>query len=450
MFHRQHSRKMRRLLLAACGLLLGSLALGRPAAAQAPATKAMPTEDFLNTLGVNTHLNGLTASDHWDTDAARVGGQLKYLGVRLDRDWAWSAGDGVTWKNVQTAWGPLGSFWTSVDEGSPATQRRALRIEEAIYEAYPGLIAVLGGPNEEDDAYPQQQGATLPDSVLVQQSLHDWAHSGGRDVPTSQMEFGAGWTAANNWQGDYNPNATGINQKYAPAPAEIGGAHTYISNDHERPVDVLGHVRLLANLATPGKPVAHTEYGAYFGAHLTPQVYGRYTVMGAFDSAAAGDVGYLVYGLQDSAPESCYGFYTYPGGVPNPVAGYYHTLTTLLSSTRGRYKRGSARTFAPSSLPVSYANTLTASHLLLQKPTGEFVLAAWSEQLMDGTQHPVADTLSFGRTFASVKVYNIETGGTPFAVLYNAKQYTLRMNPSDTYLLVLANAAPQGKVGKKR
>ena len=68
---------------------------------------------------------------------------------------------------------------------------------------------------------------------------------------------------------------------------------------------------------------------------------------------------------------------------------------------------------------------------------------------MDGTQHPVSDTLSFGRTFASVKVYNIETGGAPLAVLHDAKQYTLRMNPSDTYLLVLANAAQQGKVGKR-
>ena len=441
---------LRRVPLAACGLLLAGLASDQRCAAQAPvvksssAVKAVSTEDFLNTLGVNTHLNGLTQGDPWDTNAVRVGGQLKFLGVRLDRDWAWSAADGRTWKAVQAAWGPLGCFWTSLDEGSPATQRRNLGLEEAIDETYPGLIYVMGGPNEEDDTYPQQQGATLPDSVLVQQSLRDWAHSGGRSIPTSQMEFGAGWTAANNWEGDYNPKNTGIHQNYTPAPAEIGGAHTYISDAHQRPADVLNHMRMLANLTTPGKPVAHTEFGAYQGAHLSTQVYGQYTVMGAFDSAAAGDAGYLVYGLQDSAPEQSYGFYTYPGGVPHEAAIYYHTMTTLLASVRGRYKPGAARTFTPSALPVSYSNA-AVSHFLMQKPTGEFILADWSEQLMDGSQHPISDTVQFGRSFATVQVYDIETGLTPLATQHNVSRYTLSMNPSDTYLLVLTTTTKAGK-----
>ena len=439
-------------IFAALGLLFAVGAGKSPAAAPAlPAVPALSTEDFLNTLGVNTHLNGLTAGDPWDTDAARVGKQLKYLGVRLDRDWAWSAADGDKWKAVQTAWGPYGRFWTSLDEGSPETQRRNLELEESIYGKYPNLIAVMGGPNEEDDTYPQQQGATLPDSVRVQQSLYDWAHSGGRAVPTSQMEFGAGWTAANNWQGDYNPQNTGIHQNYSPAPAEIGGAHTYISSPQERPVDVLNHVRMLAQLTTPGRPVAHTEFGAYSGAHLSAAVYGQYLVMGALDSAAAGDTGYLVYGLQDSAPESCYGFYTYPGGVPHEAAVYYHTLTTLLASTRGGYTRGVAPTFAPGSLFFS-TDGPAVSHLLMQKPTGEFVVAAWSEQRMDGMEQPVSETIHFGRTFAAVKVYNVENGPAPLAALRNAAGYTLRMKPSDTYLLVLTGgkSAVQGNKKEKK
>jgi len=396
----------------------------------------MSTEDFLNRLGVNTHLNGLTRNDPWNTNASQVASQLRYIGVRIDRDWAWGATDGITWKKVQDEW-PLGRFWTSIDEASPAEQRSHLANEERLFTGYPGLIYAIGGPNEEDDSYPQERGATLPDSALVQQSLYRWAHSGGRSIPVSQMEFGAGWTAANRWQGDYNPTDTGIHQNYAPGPADYVAAHTYLSSPRQRPVDVLKQIRALANLATPGKPVAHTEVGAYHGAKLTPEVYGQYMVMGAFDSAAAGDVGYLVYGLQDSRPEQTYGFFTYPGGTANPAAEDYHSLTTVLRSARGSYGPGLPATFSPGTLNPTYSNN-TTGNLLLQKPTGDFVIADWSEQVMDGTQREVSDRISFGKAFKTVEVYDVETGSKPISSLHNASSFVLRLKPGDTYLVELS------------
>jgi len=115
-------------------------AVNKPAVARSYPQTALSTEDFLNCLGVNTHLNGLTRDDPWNTNAAQVGQQLRYLGVRLDRDWAWSVADGQTWKRVQKAWSPFGRFWTSVDEASPANQRRDLGFEETIQQTFPGLI----------------------------------------------------------------------------------------------------------------------------------------------------------------------------------------------------------------------------------------------------------------------------------------------------------------------
>jgi len=53
-------------IVAALGPTLSVLA---PARAQA----ILSTEDFLNCLGTNTHLNGLTKDDPWNTDAARLG-----------------------------------------------------------------------------------------------------------------------------------------------------------------------------------------------------------------------------------------------------------------------------------------------------------------------------------------------------------------------------------------
>lgn len=414
-------------------LLLALIFCAKPLCA-AP-VQAMSTEDFLNRLGVNTHLDGLTRDDPWNTDAAVVGAQLRFLGVRLDRDWAHSASAGRVWKDVQNHWDPKGRFWTSVDEGSPASQRTVLRDEQTIFQTYLGLIYVLGGPNEEDDTYAQRQGATLPDSVLVQQSLYTWAHTGGRNIPVSQMEFGAGWTAANAWQGDYNPTNTGLHQNYSPGPADFAAGHTYLHQPGQSPAEVLGQLRQLADLTAPGKPVAHTEFGAYTSADLSAAVFGQYLVMGAFDSAATGDAGYLVYGLQDSGPENTYGFFTYPGNAPHPAATYYHTLTTLLGSKSGSYAPGASPTFRPGSLPVAFRGP--TSHLLLQKPTGEFILADWSEQHMTGMEHDEADTIQFGKPFATLRVYDIENGSTPIATLHNVRRYTLHLKPSDTYLLML-------------
>jgi len=304
------------------------------------------------------------------------------------------------------------------------------------------LIYAMGGPNEEDNAYPQSQGATLPDATLVQTSLYEWAHSKGRNLPVSQMEFGSGWTAANGWHGDYDPQNTGLHQNYAPGPADVGGAHTYLSNPNQRPQNVLDQIRALARLATPSKPVAHTEFGAYAGAGLSEKTFGQFLVMGALDSVRAGDAGFLVYGLQDSAPEQTQGFYTYPGGVPHAAANYFHTLTTLLASARGRYGPGEKPTFRPASLPLSFSNP-SVSHLLLQKPTGEFVAAVWSEPLMTGVPHGETQTMDFGRAFGTVRVYDIQTGPAPLAVLHNARRYTLSLNPSDTYLLVMEKGGQQ-------
>ncbi|HVU34176.1 MAG TPA: hypothetical protein VHE61_12125 [Opitutaceae bacterium] len=393
---------------------------------------------------MNTHLDGVAG---WNTDPTEIGRQIAYLGVRLERDWpSAKTADGLAFHRVQQAGNPLLRLWLSVLEGSPATQRASLDYCRRIYGRYgAGLLYAVGGPNEEDDPYPQRQGARLPDSARVQQLLYDWAHPLGLKV--NQMEFGAGWTAANQWQGDYHPAHPGINdtvpangdQQYRPGPADFGGSHPYLVNRTTTPAALLARLRRLALLATPGKPVAHTEIGGYARSGLSPAVFGRYLVMGAFDSAAAGDAGYLVYGLQDGAVEGSYGFFT-ADGRENPVATYFHTLTTLLqcSNPSLRYAPGEAATFVPGGLDVSFANTTSVSHFILQKPTGEYVIAVYSEQLMNGSEKEAMDTVHFGKTFPRAEVYDVEKGTTPITTQSNASSCTLTLLPSDTYLIVLS------------
>ncbi|MEA2602197.1 MAG: serralysin [Acidobacteriota bacterium] len=213
------------------------------------------------------------------------------------------------------------------------------------------------------------------------------------------------------------------------------------SSGSQTELTVLNLMRANALLTKPGKPVAHTEAGIYKDngqVTYSPEVAGAMTVIGTFDSAAAGDVGYLVYSLQD---DDTYGFYDSTDTNPNPMATYYHNMTTILASTSGAYGPGQPPTFTPGSLNVTYSNTTTAAHLLMQKSTGEYVIADWHEVLMDGTETSATDTITFGQTFATVEVYDVETGTTPIAILSNVSSYTLTMKPCDMYLLVLTPAA---------
>ncbi len=73
----------------------------------------------------------------------------------------------------------------------------------------------------------------------------------------------------------------------------------------------------------------------------------------------------------------------------------------------------------------------------MQKPTGEFVVADWSEQLMTGMEHDETDTIRLGKPAATLKVYDIEQGTVSIATRHNVTRYTLHMRPSDAYLLVL-------------
>ena len=403
------------------------------------------TEEFLNHLGVNTHLDGLTGGDPWNTNAIQVAEQLRYIGVRLDRDWLHSPESASQWNLVQNLWGRYGRFWSSIDETSPAHQREDLKYTQRACLKYPHMFYALGGPNEEDNSYPISLGASLPDSALVQKLLYQFAHSHGRNIPVSQMEFGSGWTSANGWQGDYNPTNTGIHQNYVPGPADFGGAHTYMHQPGQTPRDVLAQVRLLAQTTTPQKPVAHTEFGAYHGANLSDAEFGRYVVIGALDSFVANDAAYIVYGLQDSAPEGTYGFFNFPSGKPHEAAVYYHNLTSLLSAKHGGYGPGTKEVFVPGRIAVSYSN-ISVSHLELQKPTREFVLCLWSEQVTDKDEHNEIDTLRFNKPPDNVNVYDIETGMTPTFVASHCSSLTLTLKPNDVYVILVHAKAP-GPVG---
>src|SRR3954465_13751153 len=98
---------LRHLMIGVGGLTL--LATASPLTAQA--VTAMSTEAFLNTLGVNTHIDGIALvvdpNQHWDMNFVNVGNHMAYIGVRNQRDWPYKAEEGADFLTVQSNWSPL-------------------------------------------------------------------------------------------------------------------------------------------------------------------------------------------------------------------------------------------------------------------------------------------------------------------------------------------------------
>ena len=160
-----------------------------------PSTSAVVAVAFINSLGVNTHIDFY---QYGYQNLSVVENALKYLGVKNVRDSAqWNA-DLQTWPAVAAAAGV--KFDDYMPEGSPAVMQKALQLVGPLANA--GIWNFVEGGNEEDDPYAVSQGNSLVYTASFQQQVYQTGTTLG--IPVINMSFGAGWTAANNWHGDYD------------------------------------------------------------------------------------------------------------------------------------------------------------------------------------------------------------------------------------------------------
>jgi hypothetical protein len=94
------------------------------------------------------------------------------------------------------------------------------------------------------------------------------------------MSFGAGWTAANNWQGDYG--VVGDLSAYA----SYANAHFY-SNPGQLPDDAIQRMNGLGTLAASARPVITTEIG-WDTSVFDQQTIAKYVLDAALDGVKDG------------------------------------------------------------------------------------------------------------------------------------------------------------------
>src|SRR5579883_447063 len=175
-------------------------------------TTAISTTNFIDTLGVNTHFD---FNNYGYQNVSVAEAAIKYLGLVNLRDSAASPSDATLWQQVAQATGT--KFDDFIGETSPSDMQTQLGYISQL--ASEGILNYIEGGNEEDDAYAASLGNNLQITAQFQQQVFALGQRLG--LPVINMSFGSGWTAANNWQGDYG--TVGDLSAYA----NYANAHTY-------------------------------------------------------------------------------------------------------------------------------------------------------------------------------------------------------------------------------
>jgi serralysin len=217
------------------------------------------------------------------------------------------------------------------------------------------------------------------------------------------MSFGSGWTAANDWHGDYDKVGD------LSAYATYANAHTYPVAG-QTTGETIRRLNDDARLAAANRPVMTTEIGWDTGG-TGAAVQG--VVQAVLDGIKAGDARMYFYALFDDMSGK-YGLMNADGS-PRPAGAALHNLTTLLADGGGR--------FTPGSLPYRLSGTAAGDDtLLMQKSDGSFWLAVWNESA-DG--HQV--TVDLGEAAPRIAVFDPVTGTSAMSSSGNAGHVTVEL-----------------------
>lgn len=429
MAKRNYLRSRQGLALLAATATLGLFATASPAQAQPGSTsrpggtagtaidveQALPTARFLDSLGVNTHLDfGATIVPAYG-NLPKVEQAIDYLRVDNLRDSAQGPDCAPNWAAVARATGT--KFDDFIGEDSPYNMYFDLGCVPGL--AGDHLLNYVEGGNEEDDAYPASLGNTLAITAQLQQQVYATAQSLG--LPTINMSFGAGWTPDNDWHGDYD---------------KVGdlSAYTDYANAHDYPVSgatadsTIQQLNADAHLAAASRPVMITEFG--YDTNVTdPTTAAKGTLDAALDATKDGDTKIYYYALFDDTSGD-FGLMN-TDATPKPAGLALHNLTTLLS---GGHAHG------PGGLRYVVNGEQSADNeLLLQNADGSYWLALWNES---DASHDV--TLQLGCTAQRITTFDPLTGTRPVATVSGTASTNVTI-PDHPVLVHIEHPGPVGR-----
>jgi hypothetical protein len=377
---------------------------------------AISTTAFIGTLGVNTHFD---FANYGYQNVVTAEAAIRYLGLTNLRDSAQTASDATLWQQIAQTTGA--KFDDYIAETSPAGMTTDLGFVSQL--ASEGILDYLEGGNEEDDAYPTSLGNTLAITAQFQQQVYALGHQLGLKV--INMSFGSGWTAANNWAGDYGKVGN------LSADTDYANAHTYpnVGQGIGWSIDRLNG---LANMAAASRPVITTEIGWDENQGFSQRDVARFTLQAALDGIKYGDVRTYFYALFDDGSGN-FGLMN-QDGTAKPAGLALHNLTTLLADTGT-----TAGSFTPGSL--NYTLSTTDDTVLMEKSDGTWWLSVWNEDVGAHT-----DTLTLSTAATQIRLFDPLTGTSAIQTVSNTGTFTFTV-PDHPVIVEIIGEAPNGTTG---
>lgn len=375
----------------------------------ATGTTAIQAQKVLNGFGVNTHLDQTV---YQTITLATVENCINYLGgIKLLRDGSVSASDTTWWPQVAQATNT--QFIAYIPQGPQTSFQTYLSNNTAVASKY---IAALEGCDEADTGAAVGYAETLAQAATFQQTVWNAGVTAG--LPVIQLSCGQGYST-NPTSGNYGTVGN------LSAYATYGNIHLFLPASPLSNWALSNGIQYEANLPTPGKPAALTEFGwtqqvSSSYNNVSPATAAAYILEMIFSAFNAGCPYYCWFSLLDDASSGPIGLFDSTGS-PRQTATAVKNLFTLLSDTNSN-----ALTFTPGKLNYTIANFPSNSGAnggyttLLQQSSGVFWLAMWNDQPLNNTSTgadiavaAITVTLTLGTTPISITVYDPSVSANP-------------------------------------
>lgn len=411
--------------------------------------KAVPANDFLNSLGVCSSITGRGETLEGTIDA------LNYTGIRFIRcglEDKISVDDMITLykqTGARIAYGLL-SGGTDLD--------RLLRESRQLASA--GVLLAIEGNNEPNNWGITYQGETggrdlswLPVAKL-QRDLYKAVKSDPvlKDIPVWTISESGAQTDNVGLQFLSIPEGAGTLMPAGTKYADYANCHNYISHPgwpglHDNqtwlsaslgkdcPVDGLygnygitwrNHFRGYFESELITLPRVTTETGYAVSKEVDDEIQARLYMnlyLSQFKRGWSYTTIYLLRTRANEPEHESFALYRMDYS-PKQAAHYLHNLTTILADN----KSINHPDFFSYSIPNQPA---TVHDLLLQKSNGKFFLVIWGERFTGGTDRI---TINLGTSYHSVKIYDPTVGIFPTVLL--KKVNSIELTTSDHPLIV--------------
>jgi hypothetical protein len=386
----------------------------------------MRASDFLDTLGVNTHI---PYTDGGYANISNVIADIAYLGIDETRDTISDGANGSAPLSSYIAVAQAGVKFTIIVSATTTAGLQAnLALVEQLNEAVPGSVIAVEGPNEINNFPITYNGVSgLQGALDLQKALYSMVHASSA-LQGVAVDYFTGYGAGSIAQGPDPATTSGL--------ADYDTQHPYPNNGNP-PDEWVSRSAALTNEQPATGPAVYTETGYSTNGGTTgdvnQDVQAKYTLDLLMDDAKNGiahtDLYQLLDAYEPGSPQGDDGFGLFdPSNQPKEAATAIHDLTTILADD-GK----DAGTFTTT--PIDYSVTglpSTGNSMAIQKSNGASDIVVWNEPEIwnesTGTEITAATkdvAVQLGATYQKVEVFDPLSSAAPIETLTNVSSVAL-------------------------